>query len=34
MITPTILFSVFLLASLAVFSAYKHATSLHPVPLR
>ena len=34
MITPTILFSVFLLATLAVFSAYKHASNLQPVPLR
>ena len=34
MITPTILISVFLLAALAVFSAYKHATSTNPVPLR
>ena len=34
MITPTILLSVFLLATLAVFSAYKHASSTSPVPLR
>jgi hypothetical protein len=33
MITPTILFSAFLLATLAVFSAYKRAASLHPMPL-
>lgn len=34
MITPAILFSVFLLATLAVLSAHKHATALQPVPLR
>ena len=34
MITPAILFSVFLLSTLAVFSAYKHATNWQPVPLR
>jgi hypothetical protein len=31
MITPTILFSAFLLATLAVFSAYKRAASMQPV---
>ncbi len=34
MITPTILFSVFLLATLAVFSAYTRASNSQKVPLQ
>lgn len=34
MITPVILFSVMLLAALAVFSSYARATQVKPQPIR